>query len=201
MQIIGKDYIRKAFEFAHEADTSAELYYNDYSMTTELKRKRVVQLVNNLNNNGTQIDGIGMQAHFGMNYFNIDEFEKSIIEYATTGAQVMLTELDISVLPFPSAGQSAEVSLKFEFQEELNPFSEGLPDSVEAGLIKTYTDIFSICKKHHEKISRITLWGINDGQSWKNHWPVPGRTDYPLLFDRNNKPKKVVKALIQIAEN
>jgi endo-1,4-beta-xylanase len=200
MQIIGEDYIQKAFEFAHQADTAAELYYNDYSMTNPLKRKSVVQLIKNLNDKGIKTDGIGMQAHYGLEFPKIEEFEQSIIDFASTGAKVMLTELDVSVLPFPSQKQSADISLQYDLKDELNPFVNGLPDSVETAFINQYTNLFKICIKHKDKISRISMWGINDGQSWKNDWPISGRTDYPLLFDRKNQPKKVVNALIKLVE-
>lgn len=200
MQIIGEDYMQKAFEYAHQADSSAELYYNDYSMTNELKRKAVIQLVNNLKSKGIKIDGIGMQAHYSLDYPDMNEFEQSIVDYASTGAQVMLTELDVSVLPFPTAKQSAEISMQFELSDELNPYPKELPDSVENTFIHQYSNLFQVCIKHHDKISRVSFWGVNDGQSWKNYWPIPGRTDYPLLFDRNNNPKKVVNAIIELVE-
>lgn len=201
LQIIGEDYIQKAFEYAHQADTSAELYYNDFSMTKALKRKSVISLIENLSDKGIKIDGIGMQAHYGLEFPETEEFEQSIVEFSLTGSQIMLTELDVSVLPFPSQKQSAEISLRYELKDELNPFTNGLPDSVESAFIKKYSDLFKICIKHKDKISRVSTWGINDEQSWKNDWPIHGRTDYPLLFDRENHPKKVINALIDLVED
>lgn len=199
-KIIGKEYIKLAFQFAHEADPDAELYYNDYSMAGEGKRKGVVKMVKNLQNQGVKIDGIGMQGHVGLEYPSIEEFEKSIKAFSDLGVKVMITEMDISVLPMPDPSDGAEVSANYEYDKELNPYTEGLPDSVNTEFEKRYLDFFKLFLKHQDVISRVTTWGVNDGNSWKNNWPVRGRTDYPLLFDRQNNPKPVVEKIIKKAK-
>lgn len=198
-EIIGEEYIKLAFQFAHEADPDAELYYNDYAMSQEGKRNSVVEMVKKLQEEGIRIDGIGMQGHMGMDYPDISEFEKSIEAFASLGVNVMITEMDITLLPFP-AGETAEVSLTAEYQEQMNPYAAGLPEEVEAEFNKRYTDFFRLFLKHQEKISRVTLWGVTDKDSWRNNWPIPGRTDYPLLFDRNYQPKPVVAQLIDLTK-
>lgn len=195
-QIIGEDFIRLAFQFAHEADPEAELYYNDYSMAGEEKRQGVVAMVKKLQGQGVKIDGIGMQGHIGLDYPTISEFEGSIKAFSDLGVNVMVTELDLSVLPMPDRRVGAEVSASFEYQQKLNPYTEGLPDSVNIEFEKRYQDFFKLFLKHQDVISRVTLWGVNDDNSWKNNWPVRGRTDYPLLFDRENNPKPVVAKII-----
>lgn len=197
--IIGEDYIRMAFEFAHEADPDAELYYNDYSMANPGRRAAVVAMVKKLKAQKVKIDGIGMQCHIGLDYPDINEFEKSIEAFAELGVKVMITEMDITVLSMPDKNVGAEISRSFEYQKRLNPYAGGLPDSVNAALEKRYLDFFKLFLKHKDVISRVTTWGVNDGQSWKNNWPVRGRTDYPLLFDRNNRPKPVVYKIIEEA--
>ncbi len=196
-EIIGEEYIKLAFQFAHEADPDAELYYNDYAMSQEGKRNSVVEMVKKLQEEGIKIDGIGMQGHMGMDYPDISEFEKSIEAFGALGVKVMITEMDITLLPFP-AGETAEVSLTAEYQEKMNPYAEGLPEEVEAAFNKRYSDFFGLFLKHQDKISRVTLWGLTDNDTWRNDWPIPGRTDYPLLFDRNYEPKAVVQQLIDL---
>ena len=199
-QIIGEDYIRLAFQFAHEADPDADLYYNDYSMAHEGRRNAVVKMVNNLKSQGVKIDGVGMQGHMDMVFPDLDEFEKSMLAFAETGVKLMITELDVTVLPRPGIDVGAEISASFEYQQKLNPYAEGLPDSVSIALNNRYNDIFKLFLKHSDILERVTLWGVYDGQSWRNDWPVRGRTDYALLFDRNFQPKPVVKTIIEEAE-
>ena len=198
-QILGEDFIRLAFEFAHEADPDAELYYNDYSMNKAGKREGVVKMVKKLQEQGVKIDGIGMQGHYSLNDPTIDEVEASIVAFAALGVNVMITELDITVLPWPGQFTSAEVSLSFEFQNEFNPYADGLPEEVDAALNQRFVDLFDLFIKHKESISRVTFWGVTDAQSWKNNWPVRGRTDYPLLFDREYQPKPAVAKIIEAA--
>ena len=101
----------------------------------------------------------------------------------------MITELDISVLPNPRRNEGAEITDRVEYDKKFNPYQESLPDSMQQKLAKRYEDIFKLFNKHKDKITRVTLWGVADGNSWKNNFPVRGRTDYPLLFDRNYEPK------------
>jgi endo-1,4-beta-xylanase len=140
-----------------------------------------------------------MQCHVGLDYPSINDFEESIKAFAALGVKVMITEMDLSVLPMPDYRVGAEVSTNFEYQKKLNPYAEGLPDSVYTAFEKRYLDFFKLFLTHKDVISRVTLWGVNDGNSWKNNWPVRGRTDYPLLFDRDNHAKPVVKKIIDEA--
>lgn len=198
-EIIGEDYIRLAFEFAREADPEAELYYNDYSMSKEGKRNAVVKMVRNLQSQGVKIDGIGMQGHMTMDFPTLEEEEKSIVAFSETGVKVMITELDLTVLPSPGTKVSADVALSYEYQKQLNPYPNGLPDSVAQAAHDRYAEFFRLFLKHADKIDRVTMWGLTDGDSWRNNWPVPGRTDYPLLFDRNYQPKPIVETIIKEA--
>ena len=198
-QIIGEDFIRLAFEFAHEADPEAELYYNDYSMSKEGKRDAVVKMVKNLQSQGVKIDGIGMQGHMTMDFPTLEEEEKSIVAFSETGVKVMITELDLTVLPSPGTKVSADVALSYEYQKQLNPYPNGLPDSVAQAAHDRYAEFFRLFLKHADKIDRVTMWGLTDEDSWRNNWPVPGRTDYPLLFDRNYQPKPIVETIIKEA--
>ncbi|MUP36687.1 endo-1,4-beta-xylanase [Labilibaculum euxinus] len=195
-EIIGADFVKLAFEFAHEADPEAELYYNDYSMAKKGKREGVVAMVKSLQEQGVRIDGIGMQGHISMDDPTIEDFEKSIVAFSELGVQVMVTELDLTVLPMPNMNAGADIALNFEFKKELNPYANGLPDSINTKMTERYQDFFRLFYKHSNKISRVTLWGVSDAQSWRNYWPVNGRTDYPLLFDREYKAKPIVEKII-----
>jgi endo-1,4-beta-xylanase len=199
-EILGEDFVRLAFQFAHEADPKAELYYNDYSMANPGRRAGVVAMVKKLQQQGVRIDGIGMQGHIGLEYPTLDEFEKSILAFADLKLKVSVTELDLTVLPSPRGNMGADVSANFEYQQKMNPYANGLPEAVSEAFHARYLSFFQLFLKHQDKIARVTLWGVNDGQSWKNNWPVRGRTDYPLLFDRNNKPKPVVRSIIQLTQ-
>ncbi|MFO7671589.1 MAG: endo-1,4-beta-xylanase [Bacteroidales bacterium] len=199
-QIMGEDYVELAFKFAREADPGAELLYNDYSMFHEGKREAVVRIVNDLKSKGIRVDGIGMQAHYGMDYPSLDEFEKSILAFAGTGAEVHITEMDISALPLPVRNMGAEISTSFEYQQKMNPYVNGLTDSARVAQQDRYLDFFELFLKHEEKIKRVTMWGVTDNHSWKNNFPIRGRTDYPLLFDREYQAKPIVEAIIKAAK-
>ncbi len=192
-QIIGPEYVKMAFQFAHEADPDAELYYNDYSMALPGRREGVVKMVKELQKDGVRVDGIGMQGHCSMDFPKIEEFEKSILAFAALGVKVHITEMDISALPSPKDKQGADVDSRVDYKAELNPYTNGLTEEAEKAHAKRYNEFFDLFLKHQDKIARVTLWGVSDRQSWKNNFPVPGRTDYPLLFDRNNQPKSFVK--------
>ncbi len=188
-QILGEEYIPLAFQYAHEADPDAELYYNDYNEWYPGKVEAIVKLIGQLRERGLRIDGVGMQGHIGMDYPAPEEYEKAIVAFGNAGASVMITELDMSVLPFPDPNVGAEVSASFEYQAKLNPYKEGFPDSVLVAWNNRMGEFFDLFLKHSDFVTRVTLWGTSDNTSWKNNWPVRGRTDYPLIFDRNYQPK------------
>jgi len=198
-RIIGPEFIRLAFQFAHEADPDAELYYNDYGMDSPMKREAVVRLVEDLRVHGLRIDAIGMQSHLSLTT-NLEEYEKSLKAFAATGVKVMATELDVSVLPWPGQRVSAEVSQSFEYQEKYNPYRNGLPDSVDQQLGKFYKRLFSIYRRNSKYITRVTFWGVHDGGSWLNNFPTRGRTNYPLMFDRALRRKPWVEDIVENRE-
>lgn len=197
-KIIGEDFIKLAFQFAHEADPEADLYYNDYSMFLEGRRKGVVNMVKSLQEQGIKIDGIGMQGHVGVSSPSIEDFEKSINAFSALGVKIMITELDLSALPSPWENTGANISDTVAYKKEMNPYTDSLPQDVTTAWEERYLDFFKLFIKHKDNIGRVTFWGVTDADSWKNDFPVVGRTDYPLLFDRNNKAKPVVQKLIDL---
>lgn len=198
-EILGEEFIPLAFQYAQEADPNAELYYNDYNEWFPEKVKTVVKIVKNLKSRGIRIDGVGMQTHLSLDTPTLAEYEKAIVDYSTAGVKINITEMEISALPSPW-GTSANVADTVEYQEKMNPYTAGLPDNVKAEWENRYLDFFRLFLKHQDKIRRVTFWGVTDAQSWKNDFPVKGRTDYPLLFDRNYQTKPVVGEIIQLTK-
>jgi endo-1,4-beta-xylanase len=196
---IGDDYIRKAFEFAHAADPDAELYYNDYNEWHPAKIKAILKFVRELQSEGVRIDGLGLQGHWGMNYPTLEEIDHMLNEYGKLGIKLMITELDINLLPQPDPSQrGADITRNYELRKELDPYVDGLPADVQQKLAKRYGEIFAVFHKHRNKIDRVTFWGVHDGHSWLNDWPVRGRTAYPLLFDRQLQPKPAFHSVIDV---
>lgn len=199
LRIIGPDYFRLIFKFAHEADPDAELYYNDFSMDKAAKREAVCRLVRSLKAAGCRVDAVGMQSHVGLTYPDLNEYQKSIEAFAAEGVKVMVTELDLTVLPEPGQDHGASINRRAGYSEALNPYKNGLPDSVSCKMNERYRQLFDIYLKERKVISRVTLWGVTDDTSWRNNWPVPGRRDYPLLFNRDFTPKPAVQEIIKDA--
>lgn len=198
--IIGPQFIELAFKFAHEADPNAELYYNDYSTAVPEKRKGIIKMIRQVKAAGGRVSGIGMQEHNALDNPPIDEVEKTILGFAGLDAKVMVTEMDISVLPHARPNMGAEIGEQYAYTKEMNPYEKGLPAAKMDELGRRYVAFFKLYLKHQDKISRVTLWGVGDGDSWKNGWPIPGRTDYPLLFDRNYQPKPFLKDITSLTQ-
>ena len=194
-EILGEEFIPLAFQYAHEADPDVELYYNDYGMDNEGRRNGVVKLIRTLKERGLRIDAVGMQGHIGMDYPKIEEFEKSMLAFAAEGVKVMITEWDMSALP--TVSRTANISDTVAFRKALNPYPDALPDSVSKAWNARMKQFFNLFEKHADIVDRVTAWGVSDGNSWKNGFPIRGRHDYPLLFDRNYQPKPFVTEIIE----
>jgi len=199
-EILGEEFIPLAFQYAYEADPDAELYYNDYNEWFPGKRETIVKMVNTMKARGIRIDAIGMQGHARMDTPSIAEYEETILAYTGAGVNVMVTEFDLSILPAPGRGISADLLASVEYQQELNPYTEGVSDDASLEWTNRMLDFFKLFLKYSDKMTRVTMWGVSDGSSWKNNHPVRGRTDYPLLFDRNYQAKPVVGEIIILAK-
>jgi endo-1,4-beta-xylanase len=202
LEIIGEDYILKAFEFARQADPHAELYYNEYDYERRPKAEGVIRLVRNLQSKGVRVDGVGIQGHWFLDYPPIEEIEAYVLALAGLKVKLMITELDIGVVPFchldiPKVGLS---SFDAETQKQYNPYPNGLPDAVQNHLARRYAAMFALFRKHRDKFSRVTFWGVHDGQSWRNCLPITGRSDYPMLFDRRCQAKPAFDAVVRTAQ-
>jgi endo-1,4-beta-xylanase len=198
LEIIGPDYIEKAFEYAQQADPEAELYYNDYNMYKPEHCAAAIRLVQSLQQKGLRIDGIGMQGHWGIDV---------PVDAGTDGQSDRLRKNQRAcddygdgyyrAAQFAWKHHGADISQNVELQKELNPYPDGLPAEVQAKLAQRYGELFEVLVNPKYNVKRVTFWGVHDGNSWRNNWPVKGRTDYPLLFDRQGRPKPAFKAVVR----
>jgi endo-1,4-beta-xylanase len=198
---LGDDYIVEAFRLAQKATPHSKLYYNDYNIEQPKKRAGAIALIKKIQAAGVRIDGVGIQGHWKSGDVPMKDIEESIKEFSALGIKVMFTELDLSVLPNPWDKTTADVSATTKGSKEMNPYTNGLPDSAQQLLAKSYADLFTLFMKYKKDISRVTFWGVNDGESWLNGFPIRGRTNYPLLFDRNFKAKPAFYSVIATAKN
>lgn len=201
LRIIGEDFIEKAFAYAHEADPSAHLYYNDYRLEVPSKRDGAIAIVKRLQAAGLRIDGVGIQGHASLTGPTVEAQEATILAIHETGVQAMITELDIDVLPGTKGWGDADINRREAANPAFNPYQDGLPADVQKQLAARYADFFRMYLKNHDKISRVTFWGIGDGDSWLNGFPIPGRTNHPLLFDRKKQPKPALQAILDEARD
>jgi endo-1,4-beta-xylanase len=180
LEIIGEDYIRKAFEYAHEADPDAVLFYNDYNETNPVKRKHIYGLVKDLLDEGAPIHGIGLQGHWSIYGPPIEEIRDAIELYASLGLQLQITELDISM---------------FRHEDRRTDLSEPTPEMIELQR-QRYEDIFRLFRSYKDVITSVTFWGAADDHTWLDHFPVRNRKNWPLLFDERHAPKPCFWAVL-----
>ncbi|OHB66633.1 MAG: 1,4-beta-xylanase [Planctomycetes bacterium RBG_13_60_9] len=202
LEIVGEDYVQKAFEYAREADPTAELYYNEYDEEKPAKCEGVVRLVRGLQSKGIRVDGVGIQGHWFLDYPGIEEIETSFVTLSQLGVKLMVTEMDVSVLPFYPVDAPMVDLASFDpaTQKKHNPYPDALPDSVQETLAHRYAELFSLFHKHRDKLGRVTFWAVHDAQSWRSYLPIRGRADYPMLFDRRLKPKPAFWAVVKMME-
>jgi endo-1,4-beta-xylanase len=193
LRAIGEDYVEKAFEFAHAADPEAQLYYNDYSNESPPKLQKTIKLIRDLKAKGLRIGGIGIQSHFLVDDPSPQVVDDAISALAAEGVKVMISELDIDMLPRQRGADVAAIE-----KQGIDPYRNGLPPALQEKLAQRYAQLFKIFLKHPDVVKRVTFWGVDDGHSWLNNWPVRGRTNYPLLFDRALQPKPALRAVLDV---
>lgn len=202
----GDELVRLAFKFANQYAPDAELYYNDFNAWRPEKRDGIVRMVKMLQAAGIRIDGIGIQGHWGLNYPSTEHIEAAIDAYAALGVKVMITELDVDVLPLTKEGQIIGTGMLHkqfqlpEFKRFLDPYQNGLPADVQQQLTDRYAELFRVFHGKRAALDRVTLWGVHDGMNWKNGYPIPNRTNYPLLFDRAYQPKPAFEAVLEVPQ-
>ena len=189
---IGDDYIAQAFITASKTDPQAELYYNDYNIEQPDKREKALRLIRDLKKQKIRIDGIGIQGHWELDKIPYKDIEDSIIAFHNEGLKVMITELDLDMVPRSMSGANASA----HDQGTDDPYANGCPPEILQRQADQYARLFALFRKHADKISRVTFWGLDDGRSWLNTWPRQ-RTNYPLLWGRDLQPKPALPAVLQ----
>lgn len=186
LEICGEEYIAKAFQWAHEADPDALLFYNDYNEIDPVKRKKMIRLVEDLRKKNIPIHGVGLQGHWALNEPSREQLEQTLKDFSATGLNVQITELDISVYP-------KEHNARERKAEDYNTEFTVEKQQKQAEVYKMCFDLF---RKYKSSISSVTFWNISDRHSWLDNFPVRGRKDYPLLFDTNLKPKQAFREVV-----
>jgi endo-1,4-beta-xylanase len=176
--ICGEEYIAKAFQWAHEADPDAKLFYNDYNTESSVKRDKIYNMLKKLLDAGVPVNGIGLQGHWSVYWPAETDIRNSISKFASLGIKVQITELDISVY-----SSTADFSVRTTGDDTFTSF-------MELKQIDMYKLIFRIFRENRSSLTGITFWNVSDRHSWLDDFPVPNRKNYPLLFDKNLKPKK-----------
>lgn len=184
--ICGEEFIAKAFEYAHEADPSALLFYNDYNTEKPSKRENIYRLVKKLLDAGIPIHGVGLQGHWSLTDPTEIELRKSIEKFSSLGLNLQITELDVSVYPSEHGRRDRRTDEPDTFTSEM-----------EQKQLEQYRMFFKVLREYKDKVSGVTFWNISDKHSWLDNFPVRGRKNYPLLFDQNLKPKKVYFEVIK----
>lgn len=184
-QICGDDFIVKAFEYAHEADPEAQLFYNDYNADWPEKRDRIHQMVGDMIERGVPIHGIGMQGHWSLNNPTDTELRDAIQKYASLGMDIQITELDVSIYPWEKNRRERRP----DESDELSP-------EVAKKQYERYQSFFEIFRENDEVITGVTFWGLTDAHSWLANYPVEGRRNYPLLFDHDGEKKKAYAGVV-----
>lgn len=189
LKSLGPDFIAEAFLAAHQADPQAQLYYNDYHLEVPYKRDKALRLIRELKARQVPLHGIGIQGHWQIDRVPFEELEAALIAFHAQGLKVMITELDIDVVTDLTTGHDWQGT-----QPDADPFVNGLPQALQERLAAQYARLFALLRKHQDKITRITFWGLHDGRTWLNYWPTR-RTNHPLLWDRQLNPKPAFHAI------
>lgn len=181
LDIVGEDYIEKAFQYAHHADEKALLFYNDYNATEPAKRDKIFRLVKDLLDKDVPVHGIGLQGHWNIYSPSIDQIKEAIELYASLGVTLQLTELDISMY-----NNEDHLGLQVPTAEMLELQAQ------------RYEEIFGLFREYKECISGVTFWGVADDYTWLDNFPVKNRKNWPFIFDTNYQPKDSYKNIINI---
>ncbi|MBO4445080.1 MAG: endo-1,4-beta-xylanase [Bacteroidaceae bacterium] len=177
-QLCGDEFIAKAFEFAHEADPNALLFYNDYSCVDEGKRERIYNMVKKMQDAGVPIHGIGMQGHYNIYFPDEELLDKAITRFSELVKHIHITELDLR-MNNESGGQ-----LMFSRGE-----AKPMPAYMSTLQTDQYARIFKVLRKHKDVIDNVTFWNLGDRDSWL------GVNNHPLPFDENYRPKACYRAI------
>ena len=190
----GEDFIALAFEYAHAADPSAQLIYNDYNNELDGKREKMLALLARLKARNTPIHAVGLQGHYEIDRVPYEALEKTLIALRGIGMKVVVSELDIDVIPrgrwWADGGKHRDELAK------VNPYADGCPPEILARQAEQYAKLFALFRRYPDVILRVSFWNLHDGQSWLNKFPWI-RVNHPLLFDRQGQPKPAYHSVLQ----
>ncbi len=186
-EIIGPDFIAKAFQYAHEADPDAILRYNDYGLENPAKRKKLITLIKSLQEEKVPVHAIGSQAHVNVS-MTFETMDQALTEVATLGLPIHITELDVNSATGGQQGLGADISANASVTQG------GLVADADKKLADAYAGIFRAFLNHRDAVKVVTFWGANDANSWR----AAGK---PLLFDVESQPKPAFDAVIAEARN
>ncbi len=184
LAIIGPDYIDRAFQLAREADPKAKLVINDYNLESDpRKRNEMARLVKGLRARKVPVDAVGMQMHISVTSPSIAEIRNAIELFGSLGVKVQVTEMDVSIYTGPAE------AMKSPDRQML--LAQG----------RRYKELFDLFKEEAEKgiLDMVVMWGAADDDTWLDDFPVPGRADAPLLFDRHLQAKPAYWAIVDPA--
>jgi len=184
--ICGDEFIAKAFEYAHEADPDAILFYNDYNTENPGKRERIYKMLKQLKDAKVPVHAVGLQGHWSIYEPSEKELRESIEKFSSLGLQVQITELDISVYPLEHKSRDHR-------PDDVDTFTPEMKQKQ----IDQYRMVFNVLRDYKNVISGVTFWNVSDKHSWLDNFPVRGRKNYPLLFDENYKPKEAFWAVVK----
>lgn len=190
----GEEFIVKAFEFAHAADPAARLVYNDYNNELPAKREKLLRLVRTLVERKVPIHAVGLQGHYEIDRVPFAEIEETLKAMRDLGLKVVISELDIDVIP-----RSRWWADGGKYRDELSqwdPYREQCPPEVLRRQADQYAQLFRLFRRYSDVIARVSFWNLHDGQSWLNDFPWK-RVNHPLLFDRAGQPKAAFDAVLK----
>ncbi|MBN1362401.1 MAG: endo-1,4-beta-xylanase, partial [Sedimentisphaerales bacterium] len=185
-QIIGPDFIAKAFQYAHEADPDAILRYNDYGLENPAKRERLKKLIKDLQDQNIPVHAIGTQTHINVST-TFERMDETLADLASIGLPIHITELDVNAAMRGQRNTSGDVAGAAARTQG------GVVSEADQRQAKAYADLFRAIMKHKDSVKVVTFWGANDAVSWLGR----GR---PLLFDGSNQPKPAFDAVIDVAK-
>jgi endo-1,4-beta-xylanase len=186
LEICGEEFIAKAFEFAHEADPDAILFYNDYNTENPTKREKIFKLVRKLREANVPIHAIGIQGHWSIFSPTENELRETLVNFSSLGVKLQITELDVSVYPGGGERRLAQPGEPQTFTAEM-----------EQKQIEQYKMFFRLFREYKNAITGVTFWNVSDKHSWLDNFPVRGRKNFPLLFDQQLNRKKAYAEVIK----
>ena len=191
----GPDFIAKAFEYAHAAAPDAVLIYNDYLTERPAKRERLLRLLRQLLDRKAPVHAVGLQGHFELDRVPLKDVDDTLVAIGGLGLKAMITEMDVAVVPrerwYADGGKHRAEMAKWD------PYKDACPPDVLARQAAQYADLFRLFRRHADVIERVTFWDLHDGRSWLNDFPWK-HTEHPLLFDREQRPKPALRAVLAV---